>query len=202
MSVKAKVKSRQWFCRGHAPFICKRRAKAQSKIPATSPWTPRAPPALGDGFTSSAKPTGHFARFPRVMAAVAMWRVEFHERNSMRKEFQQCDGFQTDDRRALCDSRDRHAFKGYYRNSAGKYVAFSRSFVQFDGEGDTANARPRAIGGHPAAVLRVACLRKDPDSPYANKDGYVPFGKLRITPPAAAMAAPAGRSRTPRKSSR
>jgi L,D-transpeptidase catalytic domain len=69
-------------------------------------------------------------------------------------------------------------FKGYYRNGSGKYVAFSRSFVQFDGEGDAANARPRAIGGHPAAVLRVACLRKDPDSPYANADGYVPFGKL------------------------
>src|SRR6478672_3727075 len=69
-------------------------------------------------------------------------------------------------------------FKGYYRSGSGKYVAFNRSFVQFDGEGDTANARPRAIGGHPAAVLRVACLRKDPDSPYANKDGYVPFGTL------------------------
>ena len=68
-------------------------------------------------------------------------------------------------------------FKGYYR-SAGKYVPFSRPFVQFDGEGDAANARPRAIGGHPAAVLRVACLRKDPDSPYANTDGYVPFGTL------------------------
>ena len=69
-------------------------------------------------------------------------------------------------------------FKGYYRSSAGKYVPFSRPFVQFDGEGDAANARPRAIGGHPAAVLRVACLRKDPDSPYANIDGYVPFGTL------------------------
>jgi hypothetical protein len=69
-------------------------------------------------------------------------------------------------------------FKGYYRNAAGKYVAFNRSFVQFDGEGDAANARPRAIGGHPAAVLRVACRRKDPDSPYANNDGYVPVGKL------------------------
>ena len=57
-------------------------------------------------------------------------------------------------------------------------MAFSRSFVQFDGEGDTANARPRAIGGHPAVLLRDVCLRKDPDSPYANKDGYVPFGKL------------------------
>ena len=57
-------------------------------------------------------------------------------------------------------------------------MAFSRSFVQFDGEGDTANARPRAIGGHPAVLLRGVCLRKDPDSPYANHDGYVPYGKL------------------------
>ena len=75
-------------------------------------------------------------------------------------------------------------------------------FVQFDGEGDTANARPRAIGGHPAAVLRVACRRKAPESPYANEEGYVPVGSSRITPPGAAMAAPAGRSRSPRKSSR
>jgi hypothetical protein len=69
-------------------------------------------------------------------------------------------------------------FKGYYRNGAGKYVAFSRSFVQFEGEGDTANARPRAIGGHPAAVLRIACRRKDPDSPNADSEGYVRVGKL------------------------
>ena len=66
------------------------------------------------------------------------------------------------------------SFKGYYRDGAGKYVAFSRSFVQFDGEGEAANARPRAIGGHPAVVFRGICLRKDPDSPYANQDGYVP----------------------------
>ena len=52
------------------------------------------------------------------------------------------------------------SFKGYYRNSAGKYVAFSRSFVQFDGEGDTANARPRAIGGHPAVLLRARACAK------------------------------------------
>jgi hypothetical protein len=70
------------------------------------------------------------------------------------------------------------SFKGYYRNSGGEAAALVRSFVQFDGEGDTANARPRAIGGHPAVLLRGVCLRKDPESPYANKDGYVPFGKL------------------------
>jgi len=70
------------------------------------------------------------------------------------------------------------SFKGYYRDSSGKYVVLRRSFMQFDGEGDTANARPRAIGGHPAVLLRGVCLRKVPDSPYANQDGYVPFGKL------------------------
>ena len=79
---------------------------------------------------------------------------------------------------AYVTKETRTSFKGYYRDSAGKFVAFSRSFVQFDGEGDTANARPRAIGGHPAVLLRGVCLRKDPDSPYANQDGYVPFGQL------------------------
>jgi hypothetical protein len=70
------------------------------------------------------------------------------------------------------------SFKGYYRVSGRKYAALIRSFVQFDGAGDTANARPREIGGHPAVLLRGVCLRKDPKNPYANHDGYVPFGKL------------------------
>ena len=79
---------------------------------------------------------------------------------------------------AYVTSEEITSFKGYYRDSAGKFVAFSRPFVQFDGEGDAANARPRAIGGHPAVLLRGVCLRKDPDSPYANPDSYVPYGKL------------------------
>ena len=70
------------------------------------------------------------------------------------------------------------SFKGYYRVSRGKDAALIRSFVQFDGEGDAANARQREIGGHPAVLLRGVCLRKNPASPYANQDGYVPFGKL------------------------
>jgi hypothetical protein len=47
------------------------------------------------------------------------------------------------------------SFKGYYRASANQDAAFIRSFVQFDGEGETANARQRAIGGHPANARRV-----------------------------------------------
>lgn len=69
------------------------------------------------------------------------------------------------------------SFKGYYRVS-GRSDALIRTFVQFDGEGDTANARQREIGGHAAVLLKGVCLAKDPSSPFANHDGYVPFGTL------------------------
>jgi hypothetical protein len=70
------------------------------------------------------------------------------------------------------------SFKGYYRAPANHDAVLIRSFVQFDGEGETANARQREIGGHPAELLRNVCLRKDPHSPHADQDGYVPFGTL------------------------
>ena len=70
------------------------------------------------------------------------------------------------------------SFKGYYRVSTKKDAILLRSFVQFDGEGEAANARQREIGGHATELLRNVCLRKDPQSPYADGEGYVPFGKL------------------------
>jgi hypothetical protein len=70
------------------------------------------------------------------------------------------------------------SFKGYYRALAGKDAILLRSFVQFDGEGETANARQREIGGHAAELLRNVCLKKEPHSPYADHKGYVPFGNL------------------------
>ncbi len=70
------------------------------------------------------------------------------------------------------------SFKGYYKSSGVKDAVFMRSFLQFDGEGDTANARARVIGGHAAAKVAAMCMMKAPASPYANKDGYVPFGNL------------------------
>ncbi len=79
---------------------------------------------------------------------------------------------------AYVTAETKTVFKGYYRASANQDAAFLRTFVQFDGEGETANARQRAIGGHAAAVLRGVCLRKDPQNPYANHDGYVRFGQL------------------------
>ncbi len=66
------------------------------------------------------------------------------------------------------------SFKGYYRDVAGKYLAFSRSFVQFDGEGDTANARPRAIGGHPAVLLRGSLSSQKSGQPVRER-GRVTF---------------------------
>jgi hypothetical protein len=79
---------------------------------------------------------------------------------------------------AYVTAETRTSFKGYYRVSAGKTELLIRSFLQFEGEGDTANARERAIGGHPAVVLKVQCRRKVPDSAYADDEGYVPFGTL------------------------
>lgn len=75
-------------------------------------------------------------------------------------------------------SETKTSFKGYYRVSATKDAVLLRSFLQFDGEGETANARPRAIGGHAAAKVAGVCLLKKPTSPYANHDGYVPLGTL------------------------
>ena len=72
----------------------------------------------------------------------------------------------------------RDSFKGYYRTASGQELPFVRSFVQFEGQGATSNARERAIGGHQATLLRAQCRRLSPGDPYANDQGYVAFGKL------------------------
>lgn len=79
---------------------------------------------------------------------------------------------------AYVTAETKPSFKGYYRLSAKQDAVLIRSFIQFDGEGEAANARQRAIGGHAAETLKGICLRKDPRSPHANPDGYVPFGTL------------------------
>jgi len=79
---------------------------------------------------------------------------------------------------AYLTSETKTSFKGYYQLSAKRSAPFSRTFIQYEGEDDTANARERQIGGHVAETLKNVCRRKDPKSPYADRDGYVPFGKL------------------------
>jgi hypothetical protein len=71
----------------------------------------------------------------------------------------------------------RTSFKGYYRQG-GELRPFYRTFLLFDGEGDTKNARERAIGGHQAMFLRWQCRKQMPASPHADKNGDVYVGKL------------------------
>jgi hypothetical protein len=79
---------------------------------------------------------------------------------------------------AYVTSEIKTSFKGYYDVSPKQEAFLTRSFVQFDGIGETANARVRAIGGHASALVSGICMMKKPGSPYANRDGYVPRGKL------------------------
>lgn len=93
------------------------------------------------------------------------------------KNFSNAEGSKLTTGGSYVTAETRTSFKGYYRVS-GKRVPLNRSFLQFEGEGDTANARERAIGGHAAVLLRNMCRAKDPKSPYADKDGYVAYGSL------------------------
>lgn len=83
---------------------------------------------------------------------------------------------------AYLTSEIKTSFKGYYRLPGNRAEVFNRSFVQFEGIGETANARQRAIGGHAAARLGGVCMLKKAESPYANRDGYVPLGNLVTYP--------------------
>jgi hypothetical protein len=104
--------------------------------------------------------------------------VDFHNGKECAKNFGNAMDSYLTTGGAYVTSETKTSFKGYYRTLLNQNAALIRSFVQFDGEGETANARQRAIGGHPALVLKNVCLRKDPRSPYANESGYVPFGNL------------------------
>lgn len=94
------------------------------------------------------------------------------------KNFSNAEGSKLTTGGGYVTAETRTSFKGYYRAS-GKKTPLLRSFLQFEGEGDTANARERAIGGHAAVLLRSMCRTKDPKSPYANKEGYVAWGRLQ-----------------------
>lgn len=74
-------------------------------------------------------------------------------------------------------AESRTSFKGYYRKN-GQLKPFLRTFLLFDGQGETKNARDRAIGGHQAAFMKWQCRKKLPQSPYADKNGYVPVGRI------------------------
>ncbi|WP_306044341.1 hypothetical protein [Nioella sp. MMSF_3534] len=78
---------------------------------------------------------------------------------------------------AYVTAETRTSFKGYFSDSDDR-VPFERSFLLFDGMGETDNAREREIGGHVAMFLRWQCRFSDPESPFADAEGFVPFGQL------------------------
>ncbi len=78
---------------------------------------------------------------------------------------------------AYVTAETRTSFKGYF-SEEGERVPFTRTFLLFDGMGEADNAREREIGGHVAMFLRWQCRYSNPESPYADAEGYVPFGNL------------------------
>ncbi len=104
-------------------------------------------------------------------------RANFSNGRQCARNFSNAEGSKLTTGGAYLTAETRTSFKGYYRAS-GKRKPFLRTFLLFDGEGDTANARERAIGGHQAVYLSWRCRYKNPKSPYADKDGFVPYGRL------------------------
>lgn len=78
---------------------------------------------------------------------------------------------------AYLTAEARTSHKGYIRQG-GQTVPFNRTFLVFDGMRETSNARERAIGGHMAAFVRSQCRMSAPNSPHADDDGFVRFGRL------------------------
>lgn len=78
---------------------------------------------------------------------------------------------------AYLTAETRTSHKGYF-GPAGAEQAFNRTFLLFDGMGETENARERAIGGHRATFLRWECRMSRPESPHADDEGYVNYGRL------------------------
>lgn len=78
---------------------------------------------------------------------------------------------------AYITAETRTSFKGYVKQS-GQTKPFHRTFLLFDGQGETRNARERAIGGHPAVFVKWQCRFSNPQSPHADDEGYVPYGRL------------------------
>lgn len=104
-------------------------------------------------------------------------RANFSNGRQCARNFSNAEGSKLTAGGSYVTAETRTSFKGYHRRS-GKRTAFHRTFLLFDGEGDTANARERAIGGHQAVYLKWQCRFKNPKSPHADKDGFTPFGKL------------------------
>lgn len=104
-------------------------------------------------------------------------RADFSNGRLCARHFSNAEGSKLTMGGSYVTAETRTSFKGYYRQS-GQRRPFHRTFLLFDGEGETENARERAIGGHPAVFVKWQCRYRDPGSSHADKEGYVPYGEL------------------------
>lgn len=104
-------------------------------------------------------------------------RADFSNGRQCARNFSNAEGSKLTMGGNYVTAETRTSFKGYIRQS-GTMKPFHRTFLLFDGEGETRNARERAIGGHPAVFVKWQCRMKAPQSPYADDQGYVPYGSL------------------------
>jgi hypothetical protein len=65
------------------------------------------------------------------------------------------------------------SIKGKLRNGEGTFSVYSRSFLRFEGEGLTGNAKKRDLGLHAAVALTDGCYQHEPSNPIADEDGDV-----------------------------
>lgn len=104
-------------------------------------------------------------------------RANFANGRDCARHFSNAEGSKLTAGGSYMTAETRTSFKGYFRQS-GERRPFYRTFLLFDGQGETRNARERAIGGHQAMFLRWQCRFKNPGSRHADDEGYVPFGRL------------------------
>lgn len=104
-------------------------------------------------------------------------RADFSNGRQCAKHFSNAEGSKLTAGGAYLTAETRTSFKGYVRQS-GERIPFFRTFLLFDGVGETDNAREREIGGHPAVFVKWQCRFKDRYNPFADDAGYVPFGML------------------------
>ncbi len=104
-------------------------------------------------------------------------RADFSNGRQCARNFSNAEGSKLTMGGRYLTAESRTSFKGYFTQD-GARIPFHRTFLLFDGEGETENARERAIGGHQAVFLKWQCRFQDPDSPHADDEGYVPYGRL------------------------
>ncbi|WP_243614665.1 murein L,D-transpeptidase catalytic domain-containing protein [Shimia aestuarii] len=104
-------------------------------------------------------------------------RANFSNGRECAQNFSNAEGSKLTAGGAYVTAETRTSFKGVIHEDGAK-TPFYRTFILFDGEGETQNARERAIGGHRAAFVRWQCRFEDPENPHADDEGYVPFGRL------------------------